>query len=135
MFNFAIADGQLAVNPIFKTVALGEEAPRQRVLTDDEIRKIWSALDQRKGLVRKEKPTGEGRVFIGEPVSIALKLLLVTAAFVEISGRAIQRAEPLSEMMANAGFPTDSDGPPAAVSGITGVTNAPSRGEGPWRGL
>ncbi len=92
MFNFAIADDQLAVNPISKTIALGEEAPRQRVLTDDEIRKIWSALDQRKGLVRKEKPAGEGRVFIGEPVSIALKLLLVTLVRrAEVSGAA--RAE------------------------------------------
>jgi integrase len=79
MFNFAIGDERIAVNPVSKTVALGDEAPRQRVLSDQEIRVVWSALSSRSGLLRKGGgEVGGGRVFIGEPVSIALKLLLVT---------------------------------------------------------
>lgn len=89
IFNFAIHDDRVAVNPIAKTTALGDEAPRQRVLKDDEIRTLWAALSDRTGLVRKEKTDIESRVFIGEPVSIALKLLLVTLVRrAEVSGAA-----------------------------------------------
>ena len=92
MFNYAIEEDRVTVNPIAKTTALGDEAPRQRVLNDDEIRAVWTALSDRSGLVRKDKPAAESRVFIGEPVSIAMKLLLVTLVRrAEMSGAA--RAE------------------------------------------
>lgn len=87
IFNFAIDDDRVAVNPIAKTTALGDEAPRQRVLKDEEIRLLWAALSDRTGLVRKGESQAESRVFIGEPVSIALKLLLVTLVRrAEVSG-------------------------------------------------
>lgn len=78
IFNFAISEERVEINPVARTTALHDEIPRQRVLTDDEIRQIWAALSERTGLVRKGRPAAEGRVLIGEPVSIALKLLLVT---------------------------------------------------------
>lgn len=89
IFNFAIDDDRVAVNPIAKTTALGDEAPRQRVLRDEEIRTVWTALSDRTRLVRKGKPEPDSRVFIGEPVSVALKLLLVTLVRrAEVSGAA-----------------------------------------------
>lgn len=89
IFNFAISEERVEINPVARTTALHDEAPRQRVLTDDEIRQIWAALNERSGLVRKGKPASESRVSIGEPVSIALKLLLVTLVRrAEVSGTA-----------------------------------------------
>lgn len=79
MFNFAISDDLIGLNPVDKTAALGDEAPRQRVLSDHEIRVVWSALSSRTGLIRQGREAqDDGRVLIGEPVSLALKLLLVT---------------------------------------------------------
>lgn len=87
MFNFAISEERVEINPVARTTALHDETPRQRVLTDDEICQIWTALGDRTGLVRKGKPASENRVLIGEPVSIALKLLLVTLVRrAEVSG-------------------------------------------------
>ena len=89
IFNFAISEERVEINPVARTTALHDEAPRQRVLIDDEIRQIWTALSERTGLVRKGKPASESRVLIGEPVSIALKLLLVTLVRrAEVSGAA-----------------------------------------------
>ena len=89
IFNFAISEERVELNPVARTTALYDEAPRQRVLTDDEIRRLWTALGDRSGLVRKGRPAAEARVFVGEPVSIALKLLLVTLVRrAEVSGAA-----------------------------------------------
>ncbi|WP_309629494.1 integrase arm-type DNA-binding domain-containing protein [Brevundimonas sp.] len=89
MFNFAIAEERILVNPVAKTTAMGDEVPRQRVLNDDEIRTVWTALSNRTGLVRPTGSESKGRVFVGEPVSIALKLLLVTMVRrAEVSGTA-----------------------------------------------
>lgn len=78
IFNFAISEERVEINPVVRTTALHDETPRQRVLTDDEIRQVWTALSERAGLVRSGKAGADNRVLIGEPVSIALKLLLVT---------------------------------------------------------
>lgn len=89
IFNFAISEERVEINPVARTTALHDETPRQRVLTDDEIRQVWTALSERTGLVRQGRPASEGRVLIGEPVSIALKLLLVTLVRrAEVSGAA-----------------------------------------------
>lgn len=89
IFNFAIAEERVEVNPVARTTALHDEAPRQRVLSDEEIRQIWTALSDRTGLVRQGRPAVESRVLIGEAVGIALKLLLVTLVRrAEVSGAA-----------------------------------------------
>ncbi len=45
MFNFAIGSEWVAQNPCNQVKALGKEVSRDRVLNDDEIRKVWAALD------------------------------------------------------------------------------------------
>jgi len=45
MFNFAIERDLLEVNPCHKVKAPGQEASRDRVLTDDEIRQFWNGLE------------------------------------------------------------------------------------------
>jgi integrase len=50
----------------------GEETPRERVLDDAEVIKLWRGLDEL-------SPTNGTRPKIGRPLAIALKLALVTA--------------------------------------------------------
>jgi len=56
MFNFAIERDWLDVNPCVMIKRVVKEQARDRVLTEDEIRAVWSALDQEQpmmaGLIR-----------------------------------------------------------------------------------
>ena len=45
MFNFAIEHDWLDVNPCHLVKRIVREVPRDRVLTEDEIRAVWKALD------------------------------------------------------------------------------------------
>ena len=45
MFNFAIEHDWLDVNPCHMVKRVVRELPRDRVLTEDEIRAVWAALD------------------------------------------------------------------------------------------
>ena len=45
MFNFAIEHDWLDVNPCHMVKRVVRERPRDRVLTEDEIRAVWAALD------------------------------------------------------------------------------------------
>lgn len=51
MFNFAIGRDFLESNPCQAVPRLGEEKKRERVLTQDEIRKLWNAIDEEKPMV------------------------------------------------------------------------------------
>jgi len=79
LFNFAINEERILLNPVAKVQALGTETARARVLSDAELKLAWSAIIDPSGL---KKPAGEGeeaaQVYIGEAVSIALRLLLLT---------------------------------------------------------
>jgi integrase len=44
-FKYAVQKRVVASNPVTGTERLGKETQRQRVLTDDEIRKLWTACD------------------------------------------------------------------------------------------
>jgi integrase len=46
MFNFALDDEWLDTNPCYRLARPGKEHQRDRVLTEDEIRALWAALDQ-----------------------------------------------------------------------------------------
>ena len=46
MFNWGISRDLLEVNPCAQVKSPGKEKQRQRVLTDDEIRKVWLAFEQ-----------------------------------------------------------------------------------------
>lgn len=80
MFNFAIVEGRLAINPVATVAALGSEKPRQRVIRDEELKAIWSALSDPTSLRKPALVEGqEGeRVYVGVPVAIALKVLALT---------------------------------------------------------
>lgn len=74
MFNFGMQRGELPGNPC---IGVGKPAPehaRERILTDDEARRLWLALDT-------------GTFKATEPVALAVKLQLLTAARVgEVTG-------------------------------------------------
>lgn len=66
MFSFAVDQGILEDRPYGKIKRATKEEPRDRRLSDEEIRKFWTALD------------GDA-LMISEPVKRALKLVLITA--------------------------------------------------------
>ena len=79
MYNFAIAEGRVQFNPVTGIPALGEEKPRERIMSDAEIVKLWRALDDPSGLTRETGVRREnGRVYVSESVAIAVKVLLLT---------------------------------------------------------
>ena len=51
MFNFAIEREWLEVNPCHMVKAPGDEKQRDRVLSEDEIRLVWKALDDESPLI------------------------------------------------------------------------------------
>lgn len=79
MFNFAISEGRVAINPVTGIDELGEETARERVLRDGEVKQVWAALTDptRLRLPAKEGEEGE-RVYVSRSVAIGLKLLLHT---------------------------------------------------------
>ena len=75
MFNFAIREERLSTNPVSGVMALAAERARDRVLTDEEIRRLWKALLDFSGLRLGE----EGKPIYASPaVRIALRLSLLT---------------------------------------------------------
>lgn len=88
VFNFAVAERRIDRSPVQGVDALKTEKARERVLTDDELREIWRPLVDPSGL---SKPAPQGgdpeRVYVGEAVTIALRVaLLTTARRSEVSG-------------------------------------------------
>jgi integrase len=88
MFNFGISHDWLEHNPAARIEKPGVEHTRDRVLTDDEIRRLWAVLDRVPNTAQKQAPgrrrakaDAHGRPFC--PISPALaavtKLRLVTA--------------------------------------------------------
>jgi integrase len=82
IFNFAISemvdeqdDEIVQVNPATGFARLGDQEPRGRIWSDDELRTLWSSLDDQSGLL-DEKGSA---IHLGEPMSIAIKLLTILA--------------------------------------------------------
>lgn len=79
MFNFAISEGRVALNPVAGVDELGEETARERVLRDGEVKQVWAALSDPTALRLPAKEGEEGeRVYVSRSVAIGLKLLLHT---------------------------------------------------------
>lgn len=74
MFNFAIERDIVAASPCYLVKAPSRENRKDRVLTADEIRLLWTGLD-RAGL---EPEDGGKRVEMRPLVALAVKLMLVT---------------------------------------------------------
>lgn len=77
IYNFAIREDLVTGNPVAGVSAIADETPRERTLDDDEIRKVWRALEDPTGLSLVER--GEARpLMVGEAVRIALRLSFLT---------------------------------------------------------
>ena len=98
-FNWCVTEGLLETNPVTGTAKANENGSRERVLSRDELRKLWRALDQDKfsDVVRLLLLTGQRRNEIGKlqwgEVDLARKLLILPASRVK-NGR--QHEVPLS---------------------------------------
>jgi integrase len=78
IYAWGMAEGRVDKNPAAEFDALVVEAPRERTLSDAEIKTLWAALKDSTGLV---VPRADGKalpVQIGRPVRIALQLALLT---------------------------------------------------------
>jgi integrase len=74
MFNFGMQRGELTANPCLGVKRPSPERTKDRVLSDDELRALWAALEG-------------GDMHASEPVRLALKLQLLTAARIgEVTG-------------------------------------------------
>ena len=80
MFNYAILEtDDVDANPVARVRPMGEEAPRDRVLRDEEIGAIWRALDDPSVLTCATRARRNNqRVYVSRSVGIAIKLLLLT---------------------------------------------------------
>lgn len=78
IYAWGISEGRVAKNPAAEFDALVVESPRERVLTDHEIRAVWGALKDPTGLLVPKTNGDSLPVQIGRPVRIALQLAFLT---------------------------------------------------------
>lgn len=74
MFRFAITEERVATNPVAMIPRLVAEAPRERIVSDNELKAIWSALSNPTAF---RMPNGTP-LQVGLPVRLALKLATLT---------------------------------------------------------
>ncbi len=78
MLNFAVDEEVLTANPLNGMAKLFNETPRDRVLTDEEIRKLWKVLDH---------TALASDIHVSERTRTAIKLVFMTGARAqEVSG-------------------------------------------------
>lgn len=81
VFNFAISERRIERNPVAGVDALKQETARERVVSDAELIELWRALLDPSKL---KKPAKDGekpeQVYVGAPVTVALRLALLTLA-------------------------------------------------------
>lgn len=92
MFNWAILNEIVDANPAYLVPAPGKEKKRERVLTEDEIKRVWAALEK---LREGDKPHRKYRTLTAG----SLKLRLLTAQ----RGDEVQNME-WSELELDAGW-------------------------------
>lgn len=73
IYNFAISDDLVQVNPATGFSPFADRLPRSRIWSDGEIQLLWRALEDPSGLIDRDgKP-----IRVGEEIRIAIKLLLL----------------------------------------------------------
>ena len=73
IYNFAISDDLVLVNPATGFAPFADSAPRSRIWSDDELVALWSVLNDPSGLSDEEgKP-----IQVSEAMRIAIKLLTI----------------------------------------------------------
>ena len=89
VFAFGVAEERLQINPATGFAPLAQEATRSRVLTEDELRRLWAALADPQEVVRAARAE-HGGVYVGRPAAIALQLAaLLLQRRTEIAGMAV----------------------------------------------
>src|SRR5262249_18385516 len=84
MFSWAVTEGLIDVNPVQGTAKADEGGTRERVLAQDELRKLWHSLgdDRFSNIVRLLLLTGQRRSEIGKlqwsEIDFARKLIVLT---------------------------------------------------------
>ncbi len=79
VFAYGVAEERLSVNPAAGIPPQADEAPRDRVLSDVELRALWLALEQPNGL---RKPAQKGStetkpLYLGRAMAIAVQLCAI----------------------------------------------------------
>ncbi len=73
IYNYAISEDLVQINPATGFMKFGEEKPRERIWKDAEIRRLWEGLSD---ISHLRTPTGRpGNV--GEAMGIAIKLVML----------------------------------------------------------
>lgn len=86
LFNFAISEERVIVNPVTHVARVSEASARSRTLSDDELKGLWGALQYSDDLVIRDKKAGD-KVLISKSVRIAIELAMFTLQRrAEISG-------------------------------------------------
>ena len=73
---YGVAEERLTINPAAGLKPVAEETPRDRILTDDELKGLWATLQSPTGLrlpPKEGEKEGE-RVYLSRAVAIALQL-------------------------------------------------------------
>lgn len=73
IFNYAISEDFVLINPAMGFPRFGEQSPRSRIWSDEELAALWASLDDPAGLFDEEG----GVIHISEPLRIAIKLLIL----------------------------------------------------------
>ncbi|RZJ44472.1 MAG: site-specific integrase [Brevundimonas sp.] len=73
IYNYAISEDLVQINPATGFLKFGEERPRERIWKDDELRALWAGLSDMPALRR----SGGGYANVGEAMGIAIKLVLL----------------------------------------------------------
>jgi len=76
-FNFAVDEERLTSNPVARVARMTEDKARTRTLSGDELKVIWTAL-QNPSRLRIAKGDREEPVLISRAVCLAIELCLVT---------------------------------------------------------
>ncbi|HEY9218848.1 MAG TPA: tyrosine-type recombinase/integrase [Phenylobacterium sp.] len=77
LFNFAIGEERLTINPVANVPRMAEDAVRTRVLTGEELRTLWRGLQNVEQLV-VPRPKGDEKVLISPSVLLAIELAMFT---------------------------------------------------------
>lgn len=75
LFNYAISEERIAVNPVTHVARVSEVEARTRTLTDVELKRLWAGLQDSDGLVIRDRKAGE-KVLVSRGVRIAIELAM-----------------------------------------------------------
>ena len=78
VLNWSLDEGLIDANPAARLRKVGKKRPRERVLSEDEIRMLWHALAGMETMTRDHLKPGEPRRMLSPSTRSSLRLLLLT---------------------------------------------------------